>query len=344
MISDTFIKRPILASVCSLVIILGGVDRHSDAAGGAVSRSSRRRQVRSAVLHRRGRGVVETAVTTPIEQAINGVEGMTYMSSTSGNDGTCSITVTFDVNRDIDIAAVDVQNRISQVQGRLPNEVKRSASRCTKASSNFVLAAGVLRRERPVRLAVHQQLHRPVHQGRPEARAGRRRRHHLRRAQVRHARCGWTRSGWRRGNHASTMSCGAARAERPGGGGPGRGAAGARRPDLPDQRARGRPARASRPSSTTSSSSGRRTARSCGSATSAAPSLAPRTTRPASATTAGTPWASACCSWPDANTLDVYRNVMAELDRLSARFPPGLKSSWPSTRRRSSRSRSTRSS
>ena len=46
------------------------------------------------------------------------------MTSTSGNDGTCSITVTFDVTRDLDLAAVDVQNRVTQAAGRLPNEVK----------------------------------------------------------------------------------------------------------------------------------------------------------------------------------------------------------------------------
>jgi len=68
---------------------------------------------------------VETAVTTPLEQAINGIEGMQYMTSTSGNDGTCAIVITFDVTRNLDIAAVDVQNRISQAEGRLPNEVKQ---------------------------------------------------------------------------------------------------------------------------------------------------------------------------------------------------------------------------
>jgi HAE1 family hydrophobic/amphiphilic exporter-1 len=86
---------------------------------------------------------VETAVTTPIEQAINGVEGMMYMASSSGNDGSSIVTVTFDVSRNLDIAAVDVQNRVSQVEGRLPNEVKQVGLSVTKVSNNFVLAAGV---------------------------------------------------------------------------------------------------------------------------------------------------------------------------------------------------------
>ncbi len=80
-------------------------------------------------------------MTTPLEQAINGVQGMQYIQSTSGNDGSCAITVTFDVNRNLDLAAVDVQNRISQAEGRLPNEVKQVGLSVTKVSSNFVLAA-----------------------------------------------------------------------------------------------------------------------------------------------------------------------------------------------------------
>ncbi len=143
MFVDTFIKRPILASVCSLVIILAGViaiptlpvAQYPDLAPPQV-------QV-SAFYTGANAQTVETAVTTPIEQAINGVEGMLYMTSTSGNDGTCGITITFDITRNIDVAAVDVQNRISQVEGRLPNEVKSVGIAVTKVSSNFVLGAGV---------------------------------------------------------------------------------------------------------------------------------------------------------------------------------------------------------
>ena len=96
---------------------------------------------------------VETAVTTPLEQAINGIEGMQYMTSSSGSDGTCAITVTFDVTRNLDIAAVDVQNRISQVAGRLPNEVNAVGISVAKVSNNFVLAAGAFAETRRVRPA-----------------------------------------------------------------------------------------------------------------------------------------------------------------------------------------------
>src|SRR3984893_17919035 len=86
---------------------------------------------------------VESAVTIPLEQAINGVQGMKYISSTSGNDGTSQITVTFDVTRDVDLASVDVQNRVNQALGRLPNTVKNTGVIITKQLGGFVFGAGV---------------------------------------------------------------------------------------------------------------------------------------------------------------------------------------------------------
>jgi HAE1 family hydrophobic/amphiphilic exporter-1 len=86
---------------------------------------------------------VETAVTTPIEQAINGAEGLMYLTSSSTNSGLSTVTATFDLTRNQDIAAVDVQNRVASVQGRLPNEVKNIGVTVTKSSTGFVLAAGV---------------------------------------------------------------------------------------------------------------------------------------------------------------------------------------------------------
>jgi HAE1 family hydrophobic/amphiphilic exporter-1 len=140
-IADTFIRRPILASVCSLVIILAGamaiptlpIAQFPELAPPSV-------QV-AAFYNGANAETVETAVTNPLEQAINGVEGMQYMTSSSGNDGSSSITVTFDLTRNLDVAAVDIQNRISQAEGRLPNEVKQVGISVTKVSSNFVLAA-----------------------------------------------------------------------------------------------------------------------------------------------------------------------------------------------------------
>ena len=99
---------------------------------------------------------VETAVTTPLEQAINGVEGMLYMSSSSTNSGVSKITVTFDVTRDPDLAAVDVQNRVNQALGRLPGRGaadRRHGAEVSRATS--CSAAGVYSAARRVRLALH---------------------------------------------------------------------------------------------------------------------------------------------------------------------------------------------
>ena len=142
MFVDFFIKRPIFATVCALLIILGGavsiptlpVAQFPNLAPPTV-------QV-SAFYNGASAQVVETSVTTPLEQQINGVEGMKYMTSTSGNDGTSGISVIFDLNRDVDLAAVDVQNRVNQALGRMPNEVKTTGVSVVKATNNFVFGAG----------------------------------------------------------------------------------------------------------------------------------------------------------------------------------------------------------
>ena len=85
---------------------------------------------------------VEKAVTIPLEEAINGVEGMRYIESSSTNSGLSEITVTFNTGYDLDIAAVDVQNRVASAQGRLPGEVLSTGITITKANSNFVFGAG----------------------------------------------------------------------------------------------------------------------------------------------------------------------------------------------------------
>ena len=143
MFVDTFIRRPILASVCSLVLILAGaiaiptmpVAQYPELAPPQVSVT--------AIYTGANASAVETGVTTPLEQAINGVEGMLYIASSSTNAGVSQITVTFDVTRDIDVAAVDVQNRVNQALGRLPTEVRTTGVTVQKNSTGFVLGAGV---------------------------------------------------------------------------------------------------------------------------------------------------------------------------------------------------------
>ncbi|MGD0508185.1 MAG: efflux RND transporter permease subunit, partial [Terriglobales bacterium] len=86
---------------------------------------------------------VESAVTTPLEQQINGAEGMKYITSSSDNNGVSQITATFDLNRDPDLAAVDIENRVNTASGRLPTAVKQVGVTVAKTSQNFVFGAGV---------------------------------------------------------------------------------------------------------------------------------------------------------------------------------------------------------
>ena len=87
---------------------------------------------------------VESAVTIPLEQQINGAEGMRYITSTSGNDGTSQILVTFDLTRNPDLATVDIQNRVNTAQGRLPSAVKAVGITTQKTAQNFVFGAAVI--------------------------------------------------------------------------------------------------------------------------------------------------------------------------------------------------------
>jgi HAE1 family hydrophobic/amphiphilic exporter-1 len=84
--------------------------------------------------------VVESTVTIPLEQELNGVEGMKYMSSTSSNDGISTITITFEPTRDIEVAAVDVQNRVSRAAARLPAQVNQAGITVAKASTQLLMS------------------------------------------------------------------------------------------------------------------------------------------------------------------------------------------------------------
>ncbi|MCH2160867.1 MAG: efflux RND transporter permease subunit [Phycisphaerales bacterium] len=88
--------------------------------------------------------VTSRVVTTPLEQQINGVEGMIYMSSNSTANGSSSITVTFEVGYDIDTAAVDVQNRVSTAQATLPEVTQRSGVTVRKQSPNITLIVNLV--------------------------------------------------------------------------------------------------------------------------------------------------------------------------------------------------------
>ncbi len=142
MFSDIFIRRPILATVCSLLIILAGaivipslpIARYPELAPPSVSVT--------AFYTGANAQAVESAVTTPLEQTINGVEGMTYMQSSSTNSGVSTINVFFEVGRNPDLAAVDVQNRVNQALGRMPTDVRTTGITVLKNTSGFLGGLG----------------------------------------------------------------------------------------------------------------------------------------------------------------------------------------------------------
>src|SRR6202012_2755672 len=141
LVVDFFIRRPVFATVCALLIILAGavcipslpISLYPTLAPPQVTVTSNYVGANAQT--------VESAVTIPLEQQINGVQGMRYISSTSSNDGTSTITTTFQTGYSLDIAAVDVQNRVASAQGRLPQAVPSTGVTITKANSNFVFAA-----------------------------------------------------------------------------------------------------------------------------------------------------------------------------------------------------------
>ncbi len=147
MLTDLFIRRPVLSTVLALLIILAGaisipllpVERYPQITPPSVSVTS--------IYTGANAQTVESAVTTPLEQVINGVEGMTYLTSSSTNAGVSNITVYFDVGRDPDLAAVDVQNRVNQALGRLPVDVRNNGISVTKNTAGFLMGVGFFSRD-----------------------------------------------------------------------------------------------------------------------------------------------------------------------------------------------------
>jgi hydrophobic/amphiphilic exporter-1 (mainly G- bacteria), HAE1 family len=140
---EFFIRRPVFATVCAILITLVGAVSIPTLPIAQYPNLALPQVVVTSFYNGASAEVVESAVTTPLELAINGVPGMKYISSSSGSDGLSQITVTFDVDRDIDVAAVDVQNRVSTASGRLPNEVKQVGVTISKSTGSFVLAAAL---------------------------------------------------------------------------------------------------------------------------------------------------------------------------------------------------------
>ncbi|MFZ6642180.1 efflux RND transporter permease subunit [Undibacterium sp. TC4M20W] len=143
MFSKFFINRPIFATVLSLIIVLAGlaalrvlpISRYPEISPPVVNVT--------AVYPGASAEVVERTVAGPIEEQINGVEHMLYMDSVSSADGRVSINVTFEVGTNLDIAAVNVNNRVRQADAKLPQEVRRQGVTVSKSSSNFLVVAAL---------------------------------------------------------------------------------------------------------------------------------------------------------------------------------------------------------
>src|SRR5882672_7229467 len=138
MISRFFIDRPIFAAVISIFVVIAGlaamrvlpIAQYPEIAPPVVT-------VR-AVYPGASAQVIEQTVAAPLENQLTGVEHMLYMSSTSTSSGAVEIQVTFDIGSDVDTAALNVNNRVKQVEPRLPQEVRRQGVTVEKGSSSFL--------------------------------------------------------------------------------------------------------------------------------------------------------------------------------------------------------------
>ncbi len=142
MFVDFFIRRPVFATVCALLIILAGAVCIPTLPVAMYPTLAPPTVMVSATYFGADAETVEKAVTIPLEEAINGVEGMRYLDSASTASGVSQITITFATGYDLDTAAVDVQNRIASAEGELPGEVVSTGIDVVKSNFNFVFGAG----------------------------------------------------------------------------------------------------------------------------------------------------------------------------------------------------------
>jgi len=141
---DFFIIRPIFASVVALVMILAGIVGYVLLPVAQFPQIAPPEVIVTSTYPGASAQTVADTVTTTLETQINGVQGMAYMSSVSANDGTSTITITFDVGYDVDIAAVDVQTRVAQATGDLPAIVNQAGITIQKKQPSFTLIVNMV--------------------------------------------------------------------------------------------------------------------------------------------------------------------------------------------------------
>ena len=144
MFSRFFINRPIFAAVVSIVITLGGFITMLNLPISQYPNIEPPTVTVSTTYPGANAQVVADTVGAPIEQQVNGVDGMLYMSSQSANDGSYSLTVTFETGTDLNMAQVLVQNRVAIALPQLPEDVKRIGVTTKKKSPNFALAINII--------------------------------------------------------------------------------------------------------------------------------------------------------------------------------------------------------
>ena len=139
MLSRFFIQRPKFALVISIMLTLSGAIALLNLPVAEYPKISPPSVSVSAVYSGASAEVVEEAIADPIETSVNGVENMIYMSSKSANDGSYRLNVTFDIGTDPDMAQVNVQNRVAQIESKLPSEVRQVGVTVQKRSPDLLM-------------------------------------------------------------------------------------------------------------------------------------------------------------------------------------------------------------
>ena len=142
--SHFFVDRPIFASVLSIVLLLVGAIAYTQLPVSQYPEIAPPTIVVTAVYPGADAETVAATVATPIEQEINGVEDMLYMSSYSAGDGSMQLTITFELGTDLDQAQVLVQNRVAIAEPRLPEEVRRQGITTNKSSPDLMMVVHML--------------------------------------------------------------------------------------------------------------------------------------------------------------------------------------------------------